>query len=129
MSYTSIWGDHIKDQKDCKICYAFGIMSQIEAQFYIKFYRTYFLSEQEQFDCSHGVIGCSEGRNYDKFSEFFITRNYSYLENYYPYDGIVNEDRCKIYDVDSKRYNNTMKFKLNKKQLFLPGFFYKNKVN
>ena len=56
MSYTSIWGGHINEQIDCKICYAFGIMSQIEAQFYIKFYRTYFLPEQELLIVRMGLL-------------------------------------------------------------------------
>ena len=124
INYSNILGA-VKDQKDCGFCYAFSFISQIEAQFSIKYNKSYRFSEQELLDCSKGIINC-QGGNQDKMKSFLSNRNYLALENNYPgYTGISKPSQCEIISENINKYKSTIKFKVDKIE-FLSQF--KNRV-
>jgi cathepsin O len=110
-TYSDILGD-AKDQKNCGFCYAFSFISQIEAQFFIKYGKSYRFSEQELLDCSNGIITCNGGRP-EKMEKFFLNRNYLALEDKYEsYSGISNPSNCELISLDEDKYSSTIKFKV-----------------
>lgn len=88
----------IKDQKNCGSCWAFSVVSAIEAQYAIRKKEHVILSEQQLVDCSKENNGCAGG---------FLDLAYEYVLNYglcleedYPYVA-KNSDSCS--------YNNCKK--------------------
>ena len=61
-----------KRSKKCRFCYAFSFISQIEAQFFIKYGKSYKFSEQELLDCLNEIITCNGGRP-EKMEKFLKT--------------------------------------------------------
>ena len=126
INYSSYLGG-AKDQGDCGFCYAFSFIAQVEAQFYIKYGKSYRFSEQELLDCSGGIINCDGGKP-DKIKTFLSQRNYLALENQYePYSGKSTPSQCKaIKKDDAKKYSSTIKLKVDEVK-YLSSF--KNNVN
>ena len=57
ISYISYLGD-AKYQDGCRFCYVFSFIPQVEAQYAIKFGKTYRFAEQELLDCSNKQLAC-----------------------------------------------------------------------
>lgn len=113
IDYSNILGD-VKDQKECGFCYAFSFVSQVEAQFKIKYGKSYRFAEQELLDCSGGVLSC-QGGNQKDMKHFLKIRNYLALEKYYgKFTGIVNKEQCNAIINSEKKYSSTIKFKVEK---------------
>lgn len=109
VSFVSNFGD-AKAQGGCQFCYVFMFVALMEAQYSIKFGKTYRFSEQELLDCSR-ELKC-EYRNYATLEGFFKARNYLALESYYgAFNGKVNEQRCEMLKNDVDKFNNAIKFK------------------
>ena len=126
VSYAYIW-DKVKEQKACGNCYEFAFVSQIEAQFEIKFNKNYIFSEQEMLDCSEGIVNCKGGNNI-KMINFLKERKYLILnEAYESYDGIINNERCKNKVNDDFKYKNSVKFKVEKVDFNNDN--YENRIN
>lgn len=124
INYSNQLGD-VKDQKNCGFCYAFSFISQIEAQFSIKYDKSYRFSEQELLDCSKDIINCNGG-NPNKLENFLSSRNYLALEYNYPgYSGISTPSQCEAISQNINKYQSTIKLKVDKVQ-FLNNF--KNRV-
>lgn len=113
INYSNILGD-AKNQQNCGFCYAFSFFAQIEAQFSIKYGKSYRFSEQELLDCSNDIINCNGG-NPDKIKNFLFFRNYIALENQYPgFSGISDPSQCKTISQDIDKFKSTIKFKVDK---------------
>ena len=104
----------VKDQDGCWFCYAFSFIAQIEAQFFIKYGKSYRFSEQELLDSSNDIINYNGG-NPDKVKTFLSIRNYLELENKYkPYTGISTPSQCNDIKDAINKYSSTIKLKVDK---------------
>ena len=107
-----------KHQKGCGFCFVFSFITQVEAQFSIKYGKTYRFSEQELLDCSGDALTCN-GNNFVTIDAFFGTRKYLTFEsNYESYTGIKTPRNCESIRPKNKLYSSTIKLsigKMNKK--------------
>ena len=125
INYSNILGG-VKAQYECGFCYAFSFIAQIEAQFFIKYQKSYRFSEQELLDCSNNIINCNGG-NSDQIKAFLSIRNYLALENQYmPYTGKSTPSQCNDIKDPIKKYSSTIKLKVDKVEYLLK---IKNRVN
>ena len=103
-----------KNQENCGFCYVFFFVAIIEAQYSIKFDKTYRFSEQYLLDCSNNALTCNNG-DYATLQGYFKGSKYLPLENYYgSFDGETKSDRCQMLSKEEDKYANTKKFKINK---------------
>ncbi|XP_015974984.1 cathepsin W isoform X2 [Rousettus aegyptiacus] len=84
----------VKDQKDCKCCWAMAAAGNIEALWGIKHHQSVELSVQELLDCHRCGNGCEGGFVWDAF---ITVLNNSGLasEKDYPYQGNVRTRKCR----------------------------------
>lgn len=126
ISYAYLW-DKANNQLKCGNCYEFSFITQIEAQFEIKFNKTYRFSSQELLDCSGGIIGCQGGNN-NKMINFLKNRNYLILENAHEaFDGKSEKERCIKYENNNYLYKNSVKMKVEK--IDFENYEYENRIN
>ena len=96
LSYYDLFGG-AKDQKSCGFCYVFGFLAHLEAQYSIKYQKTYNFSEQELLDCSNDKLTCNGGTD-DNIRSFLSGRNYLALDNgvYSAYSGTKTQSNCEF---------------------------------
>ena len=117
-NYSGYLGTPKNQGSSCGFCFAFSLISQIEALYSIKFGKTYRFSEQELLDCTE--LYCN-GTSYEKLANIINNRGYLAFQNEYSaYDGIKTPSRCqKIKNIIDK-YSKTkrLKLKLEKYPIF-----------
>ena len=101
-----------KHQKGCGFCYVFSYISQVEAQFRIKYGKKYRFSEQELLDCS-GELTC-KGTNFHAVTSFIQRRGFLTLENKYnhSYTGIKDDKYCQYLKNKEILYSSTVKLNI-----------------
>ena len=125
-SYESDLGA-AKDQKDCAFCFVFSYLAQIEAQYYIKYGKSYSFSEQELLDCSGNDLTCS-GNNFPSIQGFMATRKYLTLNDKYDsYTGKKDSSRCSKMSEEETKYTSTIKLSIGEMKSYPLGKS-KNKV-
>ncbi|XP_023566411.1 cathepsin W isoform X2 [Octodon degus] len=84
----------VKNQGNCKCCWAIAAAGNIEALWNIKFKNSVEVSVQELLDCGRCGDGCTGGYIWDAF---ITALNYSGLasERDYPFQGHANTHRCR----------------------------------
>ena len=109
-----------KHQKDCGFCSVFSFITQVEAQFSIKYGKNYRFSEQELLDCSGSTLTCNKN-NFVAIESFMNNRNYLTLESKYEtYTGVKTPRSCESIAPLDKKYSSTIKLsvgRLTKKTL------------
>ena len=113
LRYDYLFGD-AKNQKNCGFCYVFGFLAHLEAQYSIKYQKTYKFSEQELLDCSNYKLTCNGGTD-DDIRSFLSGRNYLALDNgtYPTYTGTKTQSNCGFWNNKNNKYTNSKKIKIN----------------
>ncbi|XP_007943152.1 cathepsin W [Orycteropus afer afer] len=83
----------VRDQKNCKCCWAMAAASNIESLWGIRFHQSVEVSVQELLDCDRCGNGCSGGFVWDAFVTVLNNSGLA-SEKAYPFRGDNNAHRC-----------------------------------
>ena len=85
----------VRDQGQCGSCYAFAMITLVEAQYALQYGKAVNMSEQQIIDCSTGDFGCTGG---------YFDTSFAYLKSYnwyldsalsYPYAAVASNCSAK----------------------------------